>query len=969
MSKVNEDFVKSLSNFSESLESLVEILEKQLKNSEVDTVSKMLETMDKKLSTVVEELKAVKEETKSIKKDTGDILKAVKEMKSSKKEGVSTDLGGKSPNVIADSVKSMVLIAGGVLAIGLAFKIVGHVDFLSVVALSAAIYVIAMTFEKLAKIEALTYKKVVMTSAVLVIMAGAILVSGMILNQMPNIGIMTMFSVLFVSISMSVAAYGLSLAMGHIHIKDLPKYMILPTIIPLMAAGIVGAGFILQKMPDVTWQNALSAGLVGLALIPVAFAFALMVKGLKNTDPVDILMACATIPIMSYAIVLASGILNKIKPIEWKVVEYSLIVGLSILPFAAMIAGLSKLKVGIESIIEGSIGVVLISGAIMLSSWILSVGKYDKYPPVKWSAGVGLSVLEFGLAAAGLGLLFMTGVGAIGFALGLIGILAVAGSIVAVSHILKAGVYEKYPSIEWSKSVGLSMLAFSTAILITAASSPILAVIKFFGGDPTKILNPVADSMVNVARILNKFDWATAKTPTKEWAEGAGIGISFFASSLMTVAAGNAGVAIFDSIATFFGGTKNKTTLKDVATSMIEVAKILDSPIWNKGMGHPNKEWAEGVGLSISAFSEAMSFMKGGLFSSPVSPAQYRTMITTIAGGLSAAAQALETTSNIPGFWNKINEGKNFPSKEWSEGVATAIGGFSQAFQIVTSASLTSSNATLMGQFHDFILMVASTMVHVAKGLNLAGSDIYTNYPKEEWASSVSASISAFVEAFKTVKDFGGYSDVTETSQSLIYMGNSVWSFSTIIKNIDAKVFEKDGIINKIADSLTKLKKSLPSTSDTAGLMQMGTAIMIMVKAMENLNSYKINQLMNLSQGMQMMSIIDEQKLAQVLTVINKKKDELHSIMDTGGYGTTMMEGFSDMLHTAVNATSGLFGYKGNKTTEVISQKIEKSEKSSREEKINELVDYVKNIDTNIAKLVGSPLFTGSPQNVNSPQR
>ena len=56
-------------------------------------------------------------------------------------------------NKIVDGIKVVILIAAGVLALGLAFKIIGKVDFLSVMALSAAMYVISNTFSKISSIK------------------------------------------------------------------------------------------------------------------------------------------------------------------------------------------------------------------------------------------------------------------------------------------------------------------------------------------------------------------------------------------------------------------------------------------------------------------------------------------------------------------------------------------------------------------------------------------------------------------------------------------------------------------------------------------------------------------------------------------------------------------------------------------------------------------------------------------------
>ena len=59
----------------------------------------------------------------------------------------------KNKNRIVDGIKVVILIAAGVLALGMAFKIIGHVDFLSVIALSGAILMMSSAFSKISELK------------------------------------------------------------------------------------------------------------------------------------------------------------------------------------------------------------------------------------------------------------------------------------------------------------------------------------------------------------------------------------------------------------------------------------------------------------------------------------------------------------------------------------------------------------------------------------------------------------------------------------------------------------------------------------------------------------------------------------------------------------------------------------------------------------------------------------------------
>ena len=88
---------------------------------------------------------SIKEGLKSIKADTQKILKNQESLKQVSKEKKSTffEKIGENSKKIKDGASTILFIAAGVLALGLAFKIVGKVDFLSVISLSISLPLVA----------------------------------------------------------------------------------------------------------------------------------------------------------------------------------------------------------------------------------------------------------------------------------------------------------------------------------------------------------------------------------------------------------------------------------------------------------------------------------------------------------------------------------------------------------------------------------------------------------------------------------------------------------------------------------------------------------------------------------------------------------------------------------------------------------------------------------------------------------
>ena len=112
--------------------------------------------------------------------------------------------------------------------------------------------------------------------------------------------------------------------------------------------------------------------------------------------------------IVAGTIMISSHILALGNYDEYPSTDWAAGVGLSMLSF-----GLSTLAFGLAILATGGIGLVaiaagglatlIVAGSIMASSHILAGGDYGSYPPIDWAAGVGLSMLSFGLPILALG--------------------------------------------------------------------------------------------------------------------------------------------------------------------------------------------------------------------------------------------------------------------------------------------------------------------------------------------------------------------------------------------------------------------------------------------------------------------------------------------------------------------------------------------------------------------------------------
>jgi len=302
------EFVDKLSDFTKSLGDLVELLKTETKGSGGaeggnEALNMMCETMDEKMTTVVSTLGEVKEDVLEIKKETGKITKAVQEIKQQKEKGVVGEVGEKkNQNKVIEGVKMIVLIAGAVLAIGMAFKLVGNVDIFSVIALGMGIMFTAMAFEKVASIKddkgkPITFKKSLITAGIMLLMAASITAAGLLLSIIPILGPWELLTIVGIGLTMGLATYFMMKGVGKLSVKQIAMLPLVPLVIPVIALGIVIASMILQNVENIGMDKLKNALMVAIALAPIMIGFGYMMKGLKNAKASDLLIAGLAIPV------------------------------------------------------------------------------------------------------------------------------------------------------------------------------------------------------------------------------------------------------------------------------------------------------------------------------------------------------------------------------------------------------------------------------------------------------------------------------------------------------------------------------------------------------------------------------------------------------------------------------------------------------------------------------------------------
>ena len=174
------------------------------------------------------------------------------------------------------------------------------------------------------------------------------------------------------------------------------------------------------------------------------------------------------------------------------------------------------------------------------------------------------------------------GIGYVAMATGMAAVLLVAGSIVLTDLIISQGDYSSYPTIDWIKGVGLSILEFIGLMGISGAMLPLITL-----GSISIYL--IADSIRRVDGILSESNFAIY--PTTDWMEGVGLAILKFGGLLIASSALIAFIAL------------GSLSMSIIANTILKISEILSQGYYSS---YPSLDWIRSVDKSIDEFTSLM---------------------------------------------------------------------------------------------------------------------------------------------------------------------------------------------------------------------------------------------------------------------------------------------------------------------------------------------------------------------------
>jgi len=424
-----------------------------------------------------------------------------------------------------------------------------------------------------------------------------------------------------------------------------------------MAAGIMGSSFLLSLVRPISMSQAASAILIGIMFIPLGFAFGAIIRGLAKANITMnakglLKLAAGTAAMVAIAagIALVATVFNKLMPDNFSALpplKWILKAGILLFIFSFSFKKITRAVKGLslKEMIFASIAMPIMAAGVVgiaFAFQLLEKVKSFKAPDLDWALKAGLSILIFAVPFSILALVTKR-VGVKGIGMAALGIVAIAGAILAVSWIFSylEGVNFVAPPMAWAIASALAITAFSVPLAVVGILATALTPAGLLLGAAGIIL--IAGAIWVVAWIFSKLPDLSAisknfinafMSPVNAMITALGrfkneIGIGNMipmATGLLAIAGGwlaltgalagtavgglisgiaNLGTAIFDGISSLFGGKKTKSPIEllDILVSKAPAIVKLANPIAKLGKGFATvSKYTETVVTGLAAF-------------------------------------------------------------------------------------------------------------------------------------------------------------------------------------------------------------------------------------------------------------------------------------------------------------------------------------------------------------------------------
>jgi len=631
----------------------------------------------------------------------------------------------KKESNIKKGVGTILLIAVAVLAIGMAFKLVGKVDFLSVIGLALAITLISIAFEKIAKLK-ISLKEAFTTSIVLVMIAGVIAISSWILALVIPLSFSKAITAILIAGVFTILSYGMKniiTALKGVNIFALMTTMeYLPFIFFALSTAIALSSYVLALVMPLSFGKALTAILIAAVFAVISYGLKNIMTAFKGVNIVDIFSVAEFIPMiflsLSLAIALSSYVLALVMPIGLGQAITAILIAAV---FAVISYGLKNIMksfegISVDSIAEAIIAIPFIfiglSFAIAASSWLLAMVVPITFAQALTSIAISIVFVVLSFAAA---LIFkaISGISTSKLIAASI-IMPILFTAMSLAIMVSSYLLAQTQEIPFMKLLSILGLAITVAISAVVMGLAAIILNKLGGiGDYIKggiAVIIIAATIMASSLILSYGTYEEGGYPKWEWSLSVGLSISIFGIAAVLLGT--------QALNPFFYAGLGVTLL--VAGTIVAASAIFALGSYDDG-AYPSLSWALGVGGSIAAFGIAAVLLGFQVFN----PFFYMGL-----GVILVVAATIVATSLIFAQ-GKFDVGK-FPSVEWMLGATGVI--LTMSLVAVGIAFL--SPLIILGSIA--IMVTALTIMLVDK---VFSEGKFKSYPSDKWMKGATKSI------------------------------------------------------------------------------------------------------------------------------------------------------------------------------------------------------------------------------------
>jgi hypothetical protein len=781
---MDKQLLAALDNLSIALEMLTDSLNKNKEAKSPTATAMQSGNFGEDLKKITKGIQELKDDNKKILDDTQTIIKLQKEKKDSSMnvfEGAGKENNKK---MLKDGISVIVLIAGAVLAIGLAFKLIGTVDWKSVLAISVALPMIAFAFEKMAQIKDLTPGKVLMIGLSVVGLSIAIMLASRVLTKVVPIGLFQALTVIFIATAFGAAAFGLGnllRAFKDIKASDaLKASLVLPLVLLAVSVAIALSSVVLQGVQPIGLFQALTVVLIAAAFGVVSYGLGKLISAFKDISPGDAVVAAFLMPVvliaLSYAIVETSKMFQSIVPIGLFQALTAILISATFVILAYAVKPLMKGVEGVtlKQIGMGTLVLLALTAAVVGASWLMMGLKPVSFSTIAkflfLSISLSVSVIALALAVKIVNKLGTTK----DYIQGGASIVIMATTIMLSSWMISKGNYSNYPGLFWSLFSGLAIAAFTLVNWLVIKLGRVKDYIQ--GGISIVV---IATTIMITSHLISAGNYTNY--PPLMWSIGTVISIGLFG-----IAAVLLGTFLMNP--TFYMGL---AVIVIIAATIVAVSYILGAGSYEK---YPTFGWSMGVGLALGSFA-AMAVLLG--------------IIAPIV--LLGVATALIISGSIVAIDKIFQMGsyKVYPPDEWVNSTMMLIG----KFAIMSSVLALALPLITLGTIS--ILLIVGVIYLIDKVFT---SGKYRKYPNEMWQRGVTMTINKFASLIKDIRKNVGFGDLIFGILKIIGLAESIVKIDKIFSEGKYEKYPKKEWVDGSMYALEKM-------SDLVGKQSMFAAI------------------------------------------------------------------------------------------------------------------------------------------------